>query len=76
MVSPNVLVPLFMALCPGTDVINKTDVWTDQDRQAIQQAHKRCPELYKDAPCLVLFQKSEEGAYQAVCGSKRDNLDK
>jgi hypothetical protein len=55
--------------CTKTQVINATDTWNMQDAKALERATAHCGDEYKDAPCLKIFKKSEQGVYSAICGS-------
>ena len=69
MISPVVqLVLLFN--CSEPVIENHTDKWTGLDQQNYEQAIKRCPELYKDSPCLKVFIKKEDRVYNAICGGE------
>lgn len=54
--------------CPPTMIINKTDVWTNEDQKVLAGTKVRCGEIYKDAPCVKKFIKKEELLYNVVCG--------
>lgn len=56
--------------CPAPKIVNKTTTWTDRDQRTLVYAKKRCATIYSDAPCLKLFTKTKELAYQAICGEK------
>ena len=64
--------PIFsLALvCSSVTVVNYTKEWIKIDQLNYNQAVKRCPELYKDAPCLKTFIKKRDRVYNAICGKK------
>ena len=74
MISPSsFLISLYLVSnlsCPPTVVENRTNTWKKIDHDNLMMARKRCPELYKDSPCLKFFRKKEELVYHAVCGEE------
>jgi hypothetical protein len=56
--------------CPTPLIENQTDTWTKFDETTLESAEKRCGELYKDAPCVTLFRKKKDGAYNVICGTQ------
>ena len=70
MIAANVLTAVLIG-CPTPKVMNKTDEWNAQDKQALKTAEISCPQHYEHSPCLVLFKKIEQGLYQVVCGAKK-----
>jgi hypothetical protein len=64
-----ILMAILMVSCPKTVTINRTKYeWNKHDLQIIKTCKKRCPELYKDAPCLKKFIKYGEQDYDCICG--------
>lgn len=64
---------IFLTLnCPETKIINKTKAWIEHDSRILRVATKRCPELYKDSPCLKYFMKMREREYRAICGRPQE----
>lgn len=59
--------------CPNVKIVNKSGLpWNDYDQSMLNQAKKRCGELYQDAPCVKLFKKYEKQAYSVICGAKEN----
>ena len=52
--------------CGAPEVINKTNKWIRKDQQTLKRAYKNCINIYHS--CLKTFVKTEELAYQAMCG--------
>ena len=58
--------------CPNPKMQNVTKfAWNDFDKSILEQARKRCGELYPDAPCVKLFRKYGKQDYSVICGAKR-----
>lgn len=67
-----ILLVLAALSCPATKMQNVTKFpWNDHDRSILQQARKRCGELYQDAPCVKLFRKYGKQDYSVICGAER-----
>lgn len=64
------LLALLALSCPLTLVVNNTKEWTVDDQHTLDNAKKRCGELYPDAPCLTKFEKTAALAYRAYCGEE------
>lgn len=61
-----------MLSCPSVKLINWSDEsWTKEDMKSKRSAQKTCKKVYKDAPCLITFIKTEPQAFRAICGAKR-----
>lgn len=56
--------------CPTPTITNNTDTWTKFDQTTLENAEKRCGEIYSDAPCLKTFIKKPDGVYDAICGAE------
>jgi hypothetical protein len=69
MIAANVLMATLIG-CPTTQVLNNTEEWNAQDKQALKTATYSCSVQYDNSPCLKMFKKIEEGVYQALCGAK------
>ena len=52
--------------CRAPQVVNRTNTWTRGDQQTLKRAYRTCIEDYNS--CLKTLVKTEELAYQAVCG--------
>lgn len=57
-------------ICVYTVIVNHTDTWTARDQQVMEEAQKRCGELFPDAPCLTKIVKRAEQSYRLHCGGK------
>lgn len=66
------LILLASLTCPATSIINRTNIWNDQDDKALSQAVKGCARSYERSPCLKEFTKVEESVYTALCGAKSE----
>lgn len=55
--------------CSDPIIINKTSIWNEKDQQTLESAKQNCKNHYKDAPCVKKFIKTEELAYQVICGA-------
>lgn len=71
----NYIVLLLSLACPNVTVINHTSSWDEQDRQAFNRAYLHCVDEYSKSPCLVRFEKVEEGVYNALCGKPKSNVE-
>jgi hypothetical protein len=69
MIAANIITVVLIG-CPTTQVLNNTDEWNAQDKQALKTAEISCGVQYDNSPCLKMFKKIEEGVYQALCGAK------
>ena len=58
--------------CPKTQVKNRTTIWTELDRGALERAEVGCVRYYSDRHCLSRFYKIKKNTYQAVCIRTRD----
>jgi len=67
MIKAIVLSTLLSGACPETNLIGFDAPLTQQETANLNQAKKRCGELYPDAPCLKSFEKREEGVFWAIC---------
>ena len=67
------MISLIIALsCPTTKIVNVSDYpWNDYDNSILEQARKRCGELYDDAPCVKLFRKYDFQQYSVICGEEK-----
>lgn len=63
---------LFITLsCPATKMVNVSgDPWNDYDKSILEQAKKRCVQLYEDSPCVKLFRKYGKQDYSVICGDE------
>lgn len=52
--------------CKQPEVVNNTDTWTQGDQSTLERASKTCINTYNS--CLKKLTKTEELAYQAICG--------
>lgn len=60
---------LGVIMCPVILMVNKTDLdWTYTDKEYVFYTASRCPEIYKDAPCLKQFIKTDFQTYRPICG--------
>jgi len=57
--------------CASTLVVNLTKVWTNEDMSALQKAHQRCGELYKNSPCVKKFVKVKSNVYRVICTQEK-----
>ncbi len=58
--------------CPKYLLINKTNLWTAKDQKVLIYVKTiGCKKQYSDSPCLIIFDKAEEGVYSVICGEKR-----
>ncbi len=59
--------------CSQAKIVDMTNSWGDeQDLWALKTAAKRCESYYgKEAPCLKVFTKAEQGVYRAVRGKNK-----
>lgn len=64
----NIALLLTAITCPPTKIINKTTIWTQNDKDAIVSIAQGCLRQYDDSPCLKILVKSDEGVYSAICG--------
>ena len=67
--------------CPSATWINQTpEPWNKKDNKIFNKYIKRCPEVYKDAPCLKIFIKkysiSNDGSihYHVICGAAKKGM--
>jgi hypothetical protein len=67
MIAANVLMVTLIG-CPTTKVLNRTEFWTAQDKNAKVTAENTCSREFNK--CLKVFEKVEEGLYNATCGAK------
>lgn len=44
-----------------------------QDKQALEQAQKRCPILYPNSPCVRVFRRTAPQTYQVICGPRKSS---
>jgi len=58
--------------CPATKItiLDKSE-WVKRDQNCLERATKRCIVHYANLPCLIRFEKVEEGTYHAFCGEPR-----
>lgn len=68
MIAANIVAVVLMG-CPTTKVTNRTEFWTEQDKNAKSVAEKTCLRDY--GKCLKVFEKVEEGIYNATCGARK-----
>ena len=52
-----------------------TEKWNDMDDEALSAAKVRCEQIYKEAPCLKQFTKTEPNVYRAICGERPNRKD-
>ena len=68
------MIDFFMVIalsCSPVQMINETnEPWNDFDYQTLNNAKKRCGEIYPDAPCVKKFYKRPEQSYWAICGAE------
>lgn len=57
------------ALCKTPTLVGFKKTLTQVDTAAIEQAQKRCGEIFADSPCLTKIIKIGEGNYRAMCGA-------
>lgn len=58
--------------CPNTTFKGfNSKNFTDMDLACYKTAKRRCGEIYKDSPCLKVFQKTGEMDYRAICGQEK-----
>ena len=67
MIKELALSAILLSTCPETKLIGFDAELTQQETANLNQAKKRCGELYPDAPCLKSFEKREEGVFWAIC---------
>lgn len=66
----NSLLLVTLLSCGPTNFVNQSAYKINtQDKQHLKAAQKRCPELYKQSPCLKTFIKRDVGIYWAICGA-------
>lgn len=59
--------------CPAVTFQNTSGLkWNDYDYSILNQAKRRCGELYPDAPCVKLFRKYNFQQYSVICGAKKE----
>ena len=58
--------------CPKTLVINHTGAWEKIDQISLNNAQRRCGEIYSKSSCLKTFIKKEKLNYIAICGSSNE----
>lgn len=51
-----------------TFVLTQQLQWLPEDIDNLTRARMRCPQIYKNSPCLTKFTKVEERVYRAICG--------
>ena len=56
-----------VAICPLTEVENKTDTWTMRDMNTLRSAKFGCKRIYGPNHCLAIFIKEAELTYVALC---------
>lgn len=59
--------------CPTPKIDNQTGTWNKFDQTTLENAEKRCGELFPDGPCVHLFVKKDgkDGiTYNVVCGAE------
>ena len=55
--------------CFNPNIINTSqEPWNSHDQKVLKKATNRCGELYKDAPCIKMFWKTEPRVYRVMCG--------
>lgn len=59
-------------ICPEPLVLNKTGTWVELDAKTFSRAKIRCGELFRDAPCLKVFEKVQDRLYRATCSKPGD----
>lgn len=57
-----------LLVCAAAIIVNNTNSWTETDKKNLAYAKTRCEQIYKEAPCLKRFIKTEELVYRAICG--------
>lgn len=63
---------LNLSKCPETKKkLPFNSQWTQRDENSIQRAKRRCGIIYKGLPCLIYFEKVDDGEYRAICGKSR-----
>lgn len=59
--------------CPEVKMQNVSGhPWNGYDKEILQQAKKRCGELYSDSPCVKLFRKWGKQDYSVICGAPNE----
>ncbi len=68
----NCLLILLALACPEPKMENLTsDPWNQQDYDHLKVAKKRCGEIYKASPCVILFRKRTTSDYSVICGKEK-----
>lgn len=58
--------------CPTTTIQNTSGYpWNDYDTSILNQARKRCGEIYNDSPCIKLFKKWGKQDYSVICSEEK-----
>lgn len=65
------LIMLLALACPQTRIENWTNEWNKQDQWTLDNAKKRCGQLYPDAPCVKMFRKKDESTYNVICSGNK-----
>lgn len=62
---------LFALNCEPPTLVNVSKYpWVKYDYEILEQAKKRCGELYSDAKCVKLFRKFGYQSYTVICGEE------
>lgn len=59
-----------LATCPTTEIVNLTKTWNERDAWSLENAKKRCNEIYPGFPCVKMFRKKQDDIYHVICGIK------
>lgn len=61
--------PLAVSLnCAPPTILNTSEEpWNEYDQSILENAKKRCVELYSDAPCVSWFKKYNVKQYSVLC---------
>jgi hypothetical protein len=65
----NTLLTFLALACGPTTMIGFNGPLNEVDKASLAQAKVRCGELYKESPCVKLFQKMGEREYRVMCGA-------
>ncbi len=64
------VITLFSLSCSKTIIVNTTKYpWNSFDQKTLNQAKKRCGEIYPNAPCVKWFKKYGSIDYSIICGN-------
>lgn len=63
----SILLAATLCLVPP-QIIGFSTPHTEEERKVIESATKRCPELYKDSPCVSRIKKLGDHNFAVTCG--------